>query len=165
MSNTLCLAYARYTGNEPMAGIAAYGWNGAWGYRNEANTGGLQQVGVRWYDPAIGRFLQKDPWLGSIYAPPTLNRYGYCVNEPVSLVDPDGLRSRVPGWVKGVGVVIVVGGILTGNATLAVIGTALWGSDELIALGEAWGNLSRQVHETCYRGGLYHPLIGYPGAI
>jgi len=32
-----------------------YAWNGAWGYRNEANTGGLQKVGVRWYDPAIGR--------------------------------------------------------------------------------------------------------------
>jgi len=25
-----------------------YAWNGAWGYRNEANTGGLQKVGVRW---------------------------------------------------------------------------------------------------------------------
>ena len=90
MSNTLCLAYARYTGNEPMVGIAAYGWNGAWGYRHEAHTGGLQKVGVRWYDPAIGRFLQKDPWLGSLYAPLTLNAYGYCVNEPVSYVDYSG---------------------------------------------------------------------------
>jgi len=72
-----------------MVGIAAYGWNGAWGYRNEAHTGGLQKVGVRWYDPAIGRFLQKDPWLGSLYAPLTLNRYGYCVNEPVQLVCED----------------------------------------------------------------------------
>ena len=68
-----------------------YAWNGAWGYRNEANAGGLQKVGVRWYDPAIGRFLQKDPWLGSIHAPLTLNRYGYCVNEPVQMVDPSGM--------------------------------------------------------------------------
>ena len=37
-----------------------YAWNGAWGYRNEAHTGGLQKVGVRWYDPAIGRFLFTD---------------------------------------------------------------------------------------------------------
>jgi hypothetical protein len=50
----------------------------------------LQKVGVRWYDPAIGRFLQKDPWLGSLYAPLTLNAYGYCVNEPVSYVDYSG---------------------------------------------------------------------------
>jgi RHS repeat-associated protein len=68
-----------------------YDWNGAWGYRNEALTGGLQKVGVRWYDPTVGRFLQQDPWLGSIYAPLTLNRYGYCVNDPLQLVDPSGM--------------------------------------------------------------------------
>jgi RHS repeat-associated protein len=67
-----------------------YAWNGAWGYRHEAHMGGLQKVGVRWYDPAIGRFLQKDPWLGSLYAPLTLNAYGYCVNEPIQLIYPDG---------------------------------------------------------------------------
>jgi hypothetical protein len=71
-------------------GATVYGWNGAWGHRNEAHTGGLQKVGVRWYDPAIGRFLQKDPWLGSHYAPLTLNRYGYRVNEPVQMIDPSG---------------------------------------------------------------------------
>jgi RHS repeat-associated protein len=69
-----------------------YDWNGAWGYRNEALTGGLQKVGVRWYDPTVGRFLQQDPWLGSIYAPLTLNAYGYCVNDPVNAVDPDGMQ-------------------------------------------------------------------------
>ena len=67
-----------------------YDWNGAWGYRNEALTGGLQKVGVRWYDPTVGRFLQQDPWLGSLYAPLTLNAYGYCVNDPVNAVDPSG---------------------------------------------------------------------------
>jgi RHS repeat-associated protein len=142
-----------------------YAWNGAWGYRHEAHTGGLQKVGVRWYDRAIGRFLQKDPWLGTPYEPLTLNAYGYCVNEPISLVDPDGLRSRVPDWVKGVGVVLVIGGALTGNVAVTVIGAALWGADELIALGEAWGNLAKEVHKHTYQGGLYHPLIGYPGAI
>jgi len=68
-----------------------YDWNGAWGYRNEALTGGLQKVGVRWYDPTVGRFLQPDPWLGDIYEPLTLNAYGYCVNDPVNAVDPSGL--------------------------------------------------------------------------
>jgi RHS repeat-associated protein len=52
-----------------------YDWNGAWGYRNEALTGELQKVGVRWYDPTVGGFLQPDPWLGDIYAPLTSNRY------------------------------------------------------------------------------------------
>jgi RHS repeat-associated protein len=78
-----------------------YDWNGAWGYRNEALTGGLQKVGVRWYDPAVGRFLQQDPWLGDIYEPLTLNGYGYCVNDPVNAVDPSGyLWGAVERFVK-----------------------------------------------------------------
>ncbi|GIV08591.1 MAG: hypothetical protein KatS3mg019_1980 [Fimbriimonadales bacterium] len=41
---------------------AVYDWNGAWLYRNElTEAGGLVKVGVRWYDPAVGRFLQQDP--------------------------------------------------------------------------------------------------------
>ncbi|OYT74856.1 MAG: hypothetical protein CFK49_06340 [Armatimonadetes bacterium JP3_11] len=42
----------------------------------------------------MGRFLQKDPWLGSLYAPLTLNGYGYCVNDPIQWIDPDGERGR-----------------------------------------------------------------------
>jgi RHS repeat-associated protein len=77
-----------------------YAWNGAWGYRNEPNTGGLQKVGVRWYDSAVGRFLQKDPWLGDLYEPLTLNAYGYCVNDPVNAVDPSGERWRyILAWI------------------------------------------------------------------
>ena len=76
-----------------------YDWNGAWLYRNElTETGGLVQVGVRWYDPYTGRFLQKDPWLGSLYAPLTLNAYGYCVNDPINAVDPSG-RIILKGFV------------------------------------------------------------------
>jgi RHS repeat-associated protein len=91
MSNSLCSVSARCTKVEPVVGVAAYSRNGAWGYRNEAHTGGLQKVGVRWYDPAIGRFLQKDPWLGTPYEPLTLNRYGYCTNNPINWIDPSGL--------------------------------------------------------------------------
>ena len=71
-----------------------YDWNGAWGYRNEALSGRLQKVGVRWYDSTVGRFLQQDPWLGDIYEPLTLNRYGYCVNDPMQLGDPSGQSWR-----------------------------------------------------------------------
>jgi len=75
----------------------AYDWNGAWGYRNElVEAGGLVKVGVRWYDPVVGRFLQQDPWLGDIYVPLTLNAYGYCVNDPLQVVDPSGTAIVIP---------------------------------------------------------------------
>ena len=69
-----------------------YNWNGAWGYRNEALTGGLQKVGVRWYDPTVGRFLQQDPWLGDVYVPITMNAFIYCANKPMQTVDISGLK-------------------------------------------------------------------------
>jgi len=56
---------------------------------------------VRWYDPTVGRFLQQDPWLGSIYAPLTLNAYGYCVNDPIQMVDPSGMIAIAVGVVVG----------------------------------------------------------------
>ena len=85
-----------------------YDWNGAWLYRNElTESGGLVQVGVRWYDPYTGRFLQQDPWLGSVYAPLTLNAYGYCVNDPINAVDPSG---AVPAWIAwGLGATLAYG--------------------------------------------------------
>jgi len=67
-------------------------------------------VGVRWYDPTVGRFLQQDPWLGSIYAPLTLNAYGYCVNDPVNAVDPSGY------WFT-----IVIAGV-----AVVALGVGLW---------------------------------------
>ncbi len=143
-----------------------YDWNGAWLYRNElTESGGLVKVGVRWYDPAMGRFLQQDPWLGSLYAPLTLNAYAYCVNDPVNAVDPDGMRSRIPGWVRGVGVVLVAVGVVASSPGAVVVGTIIWGSEELLDLWEKWGKFSCQIHRTIYRGGPYHPIIGYPGAI
>jgi len=57
----------------------------------------------------IGRFLQKDPWFGSLLKPSTLNRYAYCVNEPVQLVDPTGLA--IPPLII-VAVIIVLGAII-----------------------------------------------------
>ncbi|MCW5933047.1 MAG: DUF4329 domain-containing protein [Fimbriimonadia bacterium] len=49
------------------------------------NTGGLQKVGVRWYDPQVGRFLQQDP----AFSVPV---YSYCWNDPVNLVDCFGFK-------------------------------------------------------------------------
>lgn len=51
---------------------------------------GLLFLRNRYYDPAIGRFITKDPVSGSKMIPQTKNPYPYCNNNPVSYVDPNG---------------------------------------------------------------------------
>lgn len=56
-------------------------------------TGGLDYMHARYYASMPGRFLSVDPVLNvdrSVANPQRWNRYGYVVNNPVSLVDPDG---------------------------------------------------------------------------
>ena len=59
------------------------------GQRNE-NELGLMYYGARWYDPALGRWAQADTIVPNPGNPQSLNRYSYCLNNPVSYIDPDG---------------------------------------------------------------------------
>jgi len=52
---------------------------------------GLYYYGARYYDPAIGRFISPDPVVQNFKNPQTLNRYSYCLNNPLKYVDPTGL--------------------------------------------------------------------------
>jgi RHS repeat-associated protein len=45
---------------------------------------------ARYYRPSLGRFLTEDSWSGNTLAPPTLHRYVYVVNNPVTRADPSG---------------------------------------------------------------------------
>ena len=51
-------------------------------YDNEIE---LYYMHARYYDPEIGRFIQKDPVTGSLANPITQNSYIYCANDPVKL--------------------------------------------------------------------------------
>ncbi len=46
---------------------------------------------ARYYDPAVGRFLGRDPLSGQLTQPATQNRFAYVENNPASGVDPLGL--------------------------------------------------------------------------
>ncbi|MCI5227955.1 MAG: RHS repeat-associated core domain-containing protein, partial [Candidatus Electrothrix sp. AX2] len=50
---------------------------------------GLVKFGFRDYDPAIGRWVAKDP---IFFAGGDVDLYGYVLGDPVNFVDPDGLR-------------------------------------------------------------------------
>jgi len=70
---------------------------------------GLYDYRARFYDPALGRFLQPDPIVPEPGNPQALNRYAYVYNNPLRYTDPSG---HVP-------VILVMMGI--GAATGALI--------------------------------------------
>ena len=107
------------------------------GYYYDTETG-LYFLQTRYYDPEVGRFLNRD---SVQYADPEtingLNLYAYCLNNPVEYVDPTGEAA----WYEWLGLVVVsalaigaiIGGtILTGGATsfsfVGLMGSVLSGA-------------------------------------
>jgi RHS repeat-associated protein len=88
-----------------------WGFGAQWGYQTDAETG-LLLLTNRYYDPAAGRFVTRDPigYAGGV------NLYGYTKNNPGNESDPSGLMP--PFALAG-------GGILTGGATVSAGGTTV----------------------------------------
>lgn len=52
----------------------------------------------RMYDPIIGRFMSPDPSIQNPDFSQSLNRYAYCLNNPLSLTDPTGYNWFSRNW-------------------------------------------------------------------
>jgi len=67
---------------------------------------GLIYLRARYYDPATGRFLSKDPAGGKLSSPVTQNKYVYAGNNPVNGGDPTGLstvtNAMMDSWMANV---------------------------------------------------------------
>jgi uncharacterized protein RhaS with RHS repeats len=75
------------------------------------------RFGARDYDPEIGRWTTKDPIR---FAGGDPNLYGYVLNDPVNLVDPNG--QIVPILIAAAPGLIAAGGALVGATAVAIIG-------------------------------------------
>ena len=53
-------------------------------------TANLMYYGARYYDAALGRFIQPDTIVPNPLDPQSLNRYSYVRNNPVNRIDPTG---------------------------------------------------------------------------
>lgn len=112
----------------------------------------------RMYDPVIGRFLSPDPFVQAPDFTQGLNRYSYCMNNPLSFVDPSGYSwlgnhwksllsgaigvaaSFIPGG-QGLGAALIAGAI--GGASAGLAGALLNGANfEVIAKSTLGGAFS-----------------------
>ena len=48
-------------------------------------------MGARYYDPNLGRFLQRDPLLHTLARSVDLHMYAYALNNPLRYADPTRL--------------------------------------------------------------------------
>jgi RHS repeat-associated protein len=65
--------------------------NAQWNGGDALQALGLVHLGVRLYDPAIGRFLSRDP----LFDAANLNPYAFASNDPVNHTDPTGLQGEI----------------------------------------------------------------------
>ncbi len=59
---------------------------------------GLYYYGARYYDANIGRFISADSIVPDFTNPQCLNRYSYCLNNPLRYTDPTGQWSWGDLW-------------------------------------------------------------------
>ena len=92
---------------------------------------GLLQLGARYYDPVIGRFLSPDWYIlehpeKAVRLPQGFAVYAYALNNPLSFKDPSGL------WFGLDDLIVAAVGFVVGFVTGLVYG---------LANGQGWGSL------------------------
>jgi RHS repeat-associated protein len=87
---------------------------------------GLVHMNGRMFDPTLGVFIQADPHVTDPYDLQNYNRYGYCLNNPMSCTDPSGFDDCMDdGFCTWSSVTVDTGG-LDGVTTVTVTGNPYW---------------------------------------
>jgi RHS repeat-associated protein len=104
---------------------------------------GLYYYNARYYDPTIGRFISADTVIQNPANPQCLNRYSYCLNNPLKYTDPSGQVVVI----AGVDVRDIEKAVKSGDySKLCEIGQKTAGSGNLLI---AYGTLRGVEKEKC----------------
>lgn len=91
--NWYALAFYDYDPYGKLSGQWEYGGSVSYKYTGKERLGsGHDYFGARYYDGQNGalRWISPDRITNRTYDPPALNKYSYCRNDCINLVDPDG---------------------------------------------------------------------------
>lgn len=122
-------------------------------------------MGGRMYDPVLGRFLSPDPYVQAPDYTQNLNRYSYCLNNPLSLIDPSGYSWFSKNWKSivascvGIAVSVFTAGTASGIG-VAIIAGALGGAASALTGALLNGANFGQIMKATLQGGLMGALSG-----
>jgi RHS repeat-associated protein len=107
----------------------AYGFTGEW-----TDNTGIVYLRARYYDPATGRFMTKDSWVGDMNQPMSYNGWLYVYSNPVRFTDPTG-KNPVASCLIALGILVPIDGPLPIGDTAGLAYCALLiGSPALVAI-------------------------------
>ena len=114
----------------------------------------------RMYDPLVGRFLSPDPIVQMPEYTQSLNRYAYCVNNPLSLTDPTGYSWIGDTFSALVGIAV---GLETGGFGIygAVIGGMAGGASSALVNSLINGANLMQTAKNTFTGGFWGGVSGF----
>ncbi|GCE13350.1 RHS repeat-associated core domain-containing protein [Tengunoibacter tsumagoiensis] len=112
-------------------------WKYAGGYYDSST--GLTKFGIRYYDPAVGRWTRRTPVGGSLQETLKGNPYVYADNNPVNEVDPRGRDGVSPGCSAGLLLAGIIGAVVQFGFTLGGIAFAGTGIGLFFAAGASAG--------------------------
>lgn len=87
-------AFGQIESSSDLGELPSYGYNA----EEQHPTTGLTYLRFRYYEASTSTFGVQDTYLGNIFSPLTLNRYLYCLSNPVNYVDPTGHVSLSGIW-------------------------------------------------------------------
>ena len=121
----------------------------------------------RIYDPIVGRFLSPDPIIQNMSFSQSLNRYSYCLNNPLSMLDPTGYSWLSKNWksliAATVGIVVgaVTGGAMTGVVAAAIVGGAAGGAAGALTGALLNGANISQIAKATFTGAFWGGVSGF----
>jgi len=133
-----------------------------WGFTGHEHIDVFDIVNMdgRIYDPVLGRFLSPDPFVQAPDYTQSLNRYIYCMNNPLSLYDPSGYSWFSKNWKSllaatvGIVVSVVSLGTATGIGAIMIAG-ALGGAAAGLAGALLNGANIGQIAKSTFTGGFW----------
>ncbi len=121
----------------------------------------LVNMDGRMYDPLTGRFMSPDPIVQMPEYTQSLNRYAYCMNNPLSLTDPTGYSwiGDTFSAIVGIAVGLETGGLAYGVYG-AVIGGMAGGASSALVNSLINGANLMQTAKNTFTGGFWGGVSG-----